>query len=201
LTARCAILLITQTDAQAPPPGIAPGPWRAALAEDVADLLANLAEVSPVVAAAPADQRLAASVVWPGTPVLSIAEARPVQALAAAAEAGYTDAVVVAADVPDLPAMHLGKLFRALGSHPVAVAPAVGGGCVALASRLPVPDWLVEADPTLDHADIESLRAVAPAARSVAGTPGWHRLREPVDIMLLDPGLEGWEATRALLGG
>jgi hypothetical protein len=31
--------------------------------------------------------------------------------------------------------------------------------------------------------------------------PGWHRLRTPDDLRLLDPGLEGWENTRALLEG
>jgi hypothetical protein len=39
--------------------------------------------------------------------------------------------------------------------------------------------------------------AVDPAALSVG--PGWHRVRGPADATRLDPGLEGWPATRALL--
>ncbi len=148
-----------------------------------------------------ADQALAAALIWPDTPIFTVATARPVAALQAAAEAGYTEAAVIAADAPDLPALHIGKLFRGLGSHPVAAAPASGGGLVALAARLPVPAWLVGADPELDEATVASLRAAAPEPRSVAQSPSWHRLRVPTDIRRLDPGLEGWEATRALLTG
>lgn len=201
MTTRCAILLIAPPDATAPPPGIPAQPWRAALAEDVADLLANLAEVECAVAAAPADQELALSVVWPGTPVFTVPAPRPVAALQAAAEAGYTEGAVIAADAPDLPSLHIGKLFRGLGSHPVAAAPATGGGLVGLAARLPVPEWLINADPDLGDASLARLRAAAPAPRSVAPAPAWHRLRVPTDVHALDPGLEGWEATRALLGG
>jgi hypothetical protein len=198
---RCAILLITDPGRLAPPPGISAASWRAALAEDVADLLAGLVEVTCAVAAAPPDQHLATSLVWPGTRVFALDRATPVAAFRAAASAGFTEAAVVSADVPDMPALHIGKLFRALGSHSVAAAPAAGRGLVALAARLPVPGWLVNANPDLDHADVETLRAAAPTARSVAGTPGWHRLRGPADIAFLDPGLEGWDATRALLSG
>jgi hypothetical protein len=198
---RCAILLITDPGRLAPPPGIPVSSWRAALAEDVADLLASLVEVTCAVASAPPDQALAASLVWPGTRVFSLDRATPVAALRAAATAGFAEAAVVSADVPDMPALHIGKLFRALGSHAVAAAPAAGRGLVALAARLPVPAWLAEADPDLDHTDVEILREAAPTPRSVAGTPGWHRLRGPADIGLLDPGLEGWDATRALLSG
>lgn len=198
---RCAIALLGPLDSAAPPPGIAPDSWRAALAEDVADLLANLANVQGAVAVVAADQALAGALIWPDTPIFTVATARPVAALQAAAEAGYTEAAVIAADAPDLPALHIGKLFRGLGSHPVAAAPASGGGLVALAARLPVPAWLVAADPELDEATVASLRAAAPEPRSVAQSPSWHRLRVPTDIRRLDPGLEGWEATRALLTG
>jgi hypothetical protein len=34
----------------------------------------------------------------------------------------------------------------------------------------------------------------------VATTPGWHRVRTSADLDRLDPGLEGWENTRAVLG-
>jgi hypothetical protein len=201
LTARCAILLLSSPDHGGPPPGVSPQAWRAALAEDVADLLASLAQVQSAVALVAVDQDLAGGLVWPGTPIFTVPRARPVAALEAAAGAGYREAAVVAADVPDLPALHVGKLFRGLGSHPVAAAPAHGGGLVALAARLPVPRWLIDADPGLEDASLAGLRLAAPEPRSVASAPSWHRLRDPTDIHLLDPGLEGWEATRALLGG
>ncbi|MEU0572030.1 hypothetical protein ABZ297_42435, partial [Nonomuraea sp. NPDC005983] len=56
------------------------------------------------------------------------------------------------------------------------------------------------ADPDLDDPDlVATLRAQAPGRRMVATGPGWHRLRTPDDLGRLDPGLEGWESTRALL--
>jgi hypothetical protein len=201
VTRRCAIALIGPASGSAPPPGIAPDQWRAALAEDVSDLLAGLANVQAAVAATMADRDLAESLIWPGTPIFTIPEPRPVAALLAAADAGYSEAAVIAADAPDLPALHIGKLFRGLGSHPVAAAPAAGGGLVGLAARLPIPEWLVGADPAMESATVASLRAAGPAPRSVAAAPSWHRLRVPADVHLLDPGLEGWDATRALLGG
>jgi hypothetical protein len=199
VTRRCAIALLAPAGATAPPPGIAAGPWRAALAEDVADLLAGLANVEAAVAVTAADRELAAAVCWPGTPIFTVETARPVAVLRAAHAAGYTEAAVIAADAPDVPGLHVGKLFRGLGSHPVAAAPAAGGGLFGLAARLPVPEWLVSADPGMDDASVAGLRAAAPAPRSVAQTASWHRLRTPTDVRLLDPGLEGWEATRALL--
>jgi hypothetical protein len=199
VTVRCAIALIGP--ASAPPPGISPGQWRAALAEDVADLLAGLANVQSAVAATADDRELAESLIWPGTPIFMIRHARPAAALQAATDAGFSEAVVIAADAPDLPELHVGKLFRGLGSHPVAAAPASGGGLIGLAARLPVPSWLLSADPALETATLAMLRAAAPVPRSVAAAPSWHRLRSPADIHLLDPGLEGWDATRTLLSG
>ena len=113
-------------------------------------------------------------------------------ALDLAREHGADAAAVVAADVPDLPGLLLGKLFRALGGHEVAVSRSSGGGLVALASRLPVPDWF-----TAGMADLSS-EALTADSRVAVG-PGWHRLREPADVHRLDPGLEGWASTRALL--
>jgi hypothetical protein len=31
--------------------------------------------------------------------------------------------------------------------------------------------------------------------------PAWRRLRGPDDLATLDPAVEGWDTTRALLGG
>ena len=67
-----ALLLAGPPAARACPPGIAPAEFARALAEDVADLLADLPGLDPVVAAAPDRVADAEDVVWPGTPVLEI---------------------------------------------------------------------------------------------------------------------------------
>lgn len=122
--------------------------------------------------------------------------------LAELAHLGYTAGAVVTGDAPDLPALLIGKLFRALGRADVAVCPAEGGGLVALAATLPAESWLGAVAVGLDtpHA-VERLRAGAPSRRAVGLAPGWHRLRSPGDLSRLDPGLEGWESTRAVLSG
>ena len=43
--------------------------------------------------------------------------------------------------------------------------------------------------------------AAAPNRGDVVLTPPWRRLRRREDLASLDPELEGWEATRALLAG
>ncbi|WP_431915376.1 hypothetical protein [Micromonospora wenchangensis] len=180
------------------PPGVEPARWRTALAEDVVDLFATLAEVESALAVTPADRWLADAVRWPDTPVYEV-PAPTVTAVLAALD-GYDQAAVVAADAPDLPGLVLGKLLRPLTSRPVAVAPVEGGpGLLGVASRLPVPGWLPALD--LDVAGPADLRRAAPAPADVAVTPGWHRLRGPADLAALDPAVEGWEATRALLSG
>src|SRR5207244_9192829 len=99
-------------------------------------------------------------------------------------------------DAPDLPGMLVGKLLRPLTSRPVSVAPALTGGLLGLAARLPVPAWL----PALSlDATVEEVRRAAPQPGQVAQTTGWHRLTGPSGLHRLDPGLEGWDATRALL--
>jgi hypothetical protein len=179
------------------PPGIGPENWRRALAEDVVDLLSTLAAAEPAIAVARADRDLAAAVCWPGMPVYELESASPVAALRAAAADGYEMGAVLAADAPDLPGMLVGKLLAPLTSRVAAVAPATGAGLLGVASRLPVPDWLPQVD--LDSGVPEDLRAAAPRRAQVAVTPGWHRLRGPADLARLDPALEGWETTRALL--
>ncbi|MBM7082644.1 hypothetical protein ACN267_29775 [Micromonospora sp. WMMD734] len=180
------------------PPGVELIRWRTALAEDVVDLFATLAEVETALAVTPADRWLADAVRWPDTPVYEVPE--PTVTAVLAALDGYDQAAVVAADAPDLPGLVLGKLLRPLTSRPVAVAPVEGGpGLLGVASRLPVPGWLPALD--LDVAGPADLRRVASAPADVAVTPGWHRLRGPADLAALDPAVEGWEATRALLSG
>jgi hypothetical protein len=181
------------------PPGTKPEDWRAALAEDVVDLIATLSEVEPAVAAIAADRALAEAVLWPGMPIYDL-PARTVNAvLAAAAADGYDQAAVIAADAPDVPGLILGKLLRPLTTRSVAVAPDDDGrsGLLGLAARLPAPDWLPEVD--LDVASVAALRSAASRPAELAVTPGWRRLRGPADLASLDPAVEGWDVTRVLL--
>jgi hypothetical protein len=201
VTRRAAALLLAGPPAAlACPPGIAPAEFARALAEDVADLLADLPGLDPVVAAAPDRVADAEDVVWPGTPVLET-RGRPADVFAALAERGYDEAAVFVPDAPDLPGLLVAKPFSALSTAPVAAAPADGGGLVALAARLPVPAWLpVDIDLDEPYA-VERLKAAAPRSGDLVVTPSWRRLRSREDLARLDPDLEGWEATRALLAG
>lgn len=187
-----------------PAAGPLPEELRRAMTEDVVELVSGLAVVEPVLALRPSDPPGWAELVWPGTPVLTVAGGglEVLAALADAGAAGGTHAAVVAGDAPDLPGLLLGKLFRALGSAEIAVCPAEGGGLVALAARLPTPGWLDPALVDLDAADVlHHLAAAAPTRRAVSVGPGWRRVRVPADLARLDPGLEGWEETRAVLSG
>lgn len=175
-------------------------PLSMAMLEDVVDLLEEMREVDAALAV-PADAPAAvAEVTWPEMPVVAVPSAAAAAAvLSALAEVGADEVGVVAPDVPDLPVLLLGKLHSALTSAAVAVCPAEAGGLVAIAARVPVPDWLEAAGVRLDDLDaLDRLRAAAPP-RSLFVGPGWHRIRSATDTALLDPGLEGWEHTRALL--
>ena len=121
------------------PPGVDPSPWRAALAEDVVDLLAPLPQVETAIAALAADLPLAAKIAWPSMPLYELPRCRSAPPSQAAAADGHERAVVLMADAPDLPAMLIGKMIRPLSTRTVAVAPAAGGGLLGVASRLPVP--------------------------------------------------------------
>jgi hypothetical protein len=248
------------------PPGTDLARWRAALAEDVVDLLAPLPMIHPAIAATPEDLALAKSIAWPSMPILEVDRATPLAALKAAeayarstaegvgreadraaddglggdagtspddgwvladgvaeaaaadgvteAAAGVAEAVaeaaaadggagpiervaVVMADAPDLPALVIGKLLRPLTTRAVAIAPALDGGLLGMATRLPVPGWLADLDP--ESGTVVQARATAPEPGEVVATPAWHRMRGPGDLGRLDPGLDGWETTRALL--
>jgi hypothetical protein len=178
------------------PPGIDPEAWRLALAEDVVDLVASLAEITPAVAVVKDDLAVAEAVIWPGTRVYELPALTSAGLFAAASQEGYEQAALIAPDAPDLPGMLVGKLLRPLSSRPVSVAPAGTGGLLGLASVLPAPQWLP--DVGLD-ATPEQVRRAAPAPGQVAMATGWHRLTGPEALRRLDPGLEGWAATRALL--
>jgi hypothetical protein len=224
MTRRVAVLLATPQADGAAPPGVPPLDYALALLEDTYEVLQGLAGVEAAVAV-PADEPWRSEVrtrLWPGTPLLPLPgdtgpnpAGRLLHELANAASVGVppqppgpeqgapqaTQVVLVAADAPDLPGLVLAKCFSALENTSVAAAPALRGGLVALGCRLPVPDWLTAAGVGLDTEDApERLRAAAPR-RSLVLVPPWRRLRLPADIASLDPGLEGWEATRALLSG
>lgn len=187
------------------PPGVSADALRMAMAEDVTEVVAALELVTPAVGAFPADLERAEEIVWPGTPVVSLPEDGAPGAVEAAlfadlAGRGAEMAALVAADAPDLPGLLVGKLFRALGSAQVAVCPAEDGGLVAMAARLPCPAWAegIGLDTPLA---LELLSDAAPRRRDLGTAPGWHRVRTPAGLARLDPGLEGWDATRALLTG
>ncbi|MEU6039413.1 hypothetical protein ABZ801_28820 [Actinomadura sp. NPDC047616] len=189
-------------DAAAVPPGVDPDEFRLALLEDTYEIAAGLDLVTPALVLDPPDQPDAEAITWPGTPV--VRETTLTGAFAALHALGATEAVLLAADAPDLPGLHIGKLFRALGHAPASACQADGGGLVALAARLPLPDWLDGAlrEVGLDTPDaLARLRAAAPRPGLVPQGPAWHRLRTLDDLGFLDPGLEGWENTRALLEG
>jgi hypothetical protein len=181
------------------PPGVAAQAWRTALAEDVVDLLARLAQAEPAIAATPADRALAEQIAWPGMRIYDVPTGTVLPVLHAAARDGFDQAAVVAADAADVPGMILGKLLRPLEKKAVAAAPSGPAGLLGVAARLPAPSWLADHD--LDTATPMSLRKGAPQPSDVESTPDWHRLRGPADLAALDPALEGWENTRMLLGG
>lgn len=122
---------------------------------------------------------------------------RPV--LGAVEAVGEAAAVVaVSHDVPDLPGLLIGKLFRALGAADIAVTPAEDGSFAAIGVKLPTAEWVAAAAPTFDT-KLSELESLKPRRHAVAVGPGWHRLRSAADIARLDPGLEGWDATRSIL--
>jgi hypothetical protein len=181
-----------------------------AMLEDTYEVVAGLDRAAPALALCPPVPPGIEGLTWPGTPVMQLpaesAAHSPGELVGAVLDwlggLGADHGTVVAADAPDLPPLLLGKLFRALGTAEVSVCPAAGGGLVALAASLPPPPWLAGADVGLDTPDaLDRLAAAAPRRRSLGIGPGWHRIRTPDDVAALDPGLEGWDATRALLGG
>lgn len=175
-----------------------------AMLEDVVDLVADTPEVTGALLAPTDGFERAAAVAWPGTPVIEIgSNATLVEQLTVVCERAESAAAVIVADVPDLPTLLIGKLFSALAGPPVldcAVCPAAGGGLVAAAIPAGAPaSWLARLGVRLDDPDaLERIQAAAPR-RALAVGPGWHRIRARDDVGRLDPGLEGWDATRALL--
>jgi hypothetical protein len=183
---------------------------RAAMVEDVYETVAALDLVEPALVLDADDpaRDLLEGLTWPGTvlvhlPLPSHNASRTRLALDALVAAGADQVTVLAGDAPDLPGLLVGKLHRALGSADVAVLPDSDGGLVGLATNAPLPDWLAAESAAVDLDDHHALATLREAARrrtSLSTGPGWHRVRTRHDVARLDPGLEGWEITRELLG-
>jgi hypothetical protein len=189
---RVALVLSRHDAGPAAPDGVDPAELARAALADGYEVLADLVGVRSGIVGPPD----VAELLWPGGLRLPDSD---LAGLAAALHGDADELVVVAADAPDLPGLVLAKVFKVLHRSDAVVAPARGGGCVALGVRLPLAPWLAGLVLDLD-ADLGSgLAAAAPRHDRVALAPAWHRLRTPADIARLDPGLEGWEETRAVL--
>ncbi|GAA3556313.1 hypothetical protein GCM10022197_09340 [Microlunatus spumicola] len=190
------VLVLARYDATgAAPPGVDADAFARACLADTYEVTADLEGArSGLVGPASLDELL-----WPGA--VRLDDTGLDDLLAACAELA-DEVVLVPADAPDLPGLVLAKQLKVLHRADVAVAPERGGpGCVALGFRLPVAAWLPLADLDLDVDPRAALRAAAPADAVVESTPDWHRLRGATAVHRLDPALEGWEETRALLSG
>jgi hypothetical protein len=178
-----------------PPPGVDPATYARACLADSYEVLADLEGVHAGIAGTPEQQEL----LWPGG--LALAHWAQLPDLARAVVPAAAEVVFVPADVPDLPGLVVAKVFQALGHVPVCVAPQrnSGPGCVAVGVRMPWPGWL-SASLDLDTLDAAALRHQAPSP-GMRVVPGWHRMRTPDAVHRLDPRLEGWEMTRAVLSG
>lgn len=123
----------------APPPGIDPAAYLAALREDTYDTADDLLGVDAMLAA---DEASA----W------------------AAMDADI--GAVVAGDVPDLPGLLIAKLLGACEDKPAGVLPARDGRLVGIAARLPVPAWV--GGLTLEDG-LDAVHARAPRGSVVVG--------------------------------
>ena len=185
---RIALVLAAASAAPATPPGVDRDAFARACLADAYEVVADLVGVTSGIIGPPNLTEL----LWPGGLLI---EEDSLQAVVDQLTGDFDELVLVPADVPDLPGLVLAKLFKVLHRVDLAVAPERhGSGCVALGIALPTPVALADLD--IDH---------APAARDlgvrIAPGPDWHRMRTPADVNRLDPGLEGWEETRALLSG
>jgi hypothetical protein len=178
------------------PPGIDVRAWRAAMAEDLIDGLNVLTEAESAIAYAPADAGLAASICWPST--IKVPAETVTDALATAAAQGFDQAAILAADLPDLPGLLIGKLLRPLTTRLFAVAPDLTGpGAAGIATRLPSPDIALEFDKTT----AASIRAAGIPPVQVGTAPGWRRVRDASAIATLAMADDRAPATSALLRG
>lgn len=185
-----------------PPPGIDGRAWSRALIEDSYEVLADLEQTGSGLAASAADLVGLADLAWPDAVLVELppgAAGSAVRVLDAVGD-GADVLVLLSPDAPDLPGLHIGKVFQAVENADLAWVPVADGGVAALGFALPAADWVRRVRPGFDGSPTEWL-AAAPDGRHAVAAPGWHRLRTLGDIRHLDPGLSGWETTRALLSG
>jgi hypothetical protein len=193
---RVAVVLARYDASRAAPEGIDPAAFAAACLLDSYEVVADLIGVESGIAGPTS----VAEMLWPGALHLPADITVPVMARQLSDVAD--ELVVIPADLPDLPGLVLAKLFKVLHRTDIAIAPEQDGeGCAAIGVSLPLADWIPDDAFDLDHNPFERLSAIAPRRSRCAFAPAWHRLRTSVDLRRLDPGLEGWEQTRALLAG
>jgi hypothetical protein len=195
-TRRLTVVLARYSAVPGAPPGIDPDAFAAACLADTYEVAAELTGVDAGIAGPGG----VAGLLWPGDRWWPEEIASP--ALLDQLTEDADELVLLAADVPDLPGLVLAKIFKALRHADVVIAPERrGDGCVALGLRLPMAGWIPADALDLDRNPYPRLLAAAPSRRHCALAPDWHRLRTPAAVHRLDPGLEGWEQTRALLSG
>jgi hypothetical protein len=193
---RVAVVLARYDASRAAPVGVDSSVFAAACLLDSYEVVADLIGVTSGIAG-PAS---AAEMLWPGG--LHLADDITVPTMAGQLSEVADELVVLPADLPDLPGLVLAKLFKVLHRTDIAIAPERGGdGCAAVGLSLPLADWIPDDAFDLDRNPFERLSAAAPRRSRCTLAPAWHRLRTPNDLRRLDPGLEGWEETRALLAG
>ena len=193
---RAAVVLARYDASRAAPPGVDSSAFGAACLLDSYEVVADLIGVTSGIAG-PAS---VAEMLWPGALHLPADITVPTMARQLCEVAD--ELVVLPADLPDLPGLVLAKLFKVLHRTDIAIAPERGrDGCAAIGLSLPVADWVPDDAFDLDDNPFERLSAAAPRRSRCTLAPAWHRLRTPNDLRRLDPGLEGWEETRALLAG
>jgi hypothetical protein len=191
---RAAVVLARYDASSAAPEGIDPANFAAACLLDAYEVAADLIGVKSGIAGPPS----VAEMLWPEA--LHLPTDVTLGAMADQLSDVADELVVLPADLPDLPGLVLAKLFKVLHRTDIGIAPErAGNGCAAIGMSLPLADWIPHDVLDLDHNPYSRLSAIAPRRSRCVLTPAWHRLRRPADVHRLDPGLEGWEETRALL--
>jgi hypothetical protein len=194
---RLALVLAGHHAGPGAPPGVDPAEFAQSCLADTYEVLADLVGIGSGIVGPPESAEL----LWPGGVLLPD---QPIREIAAQVAADYDELVLVPADLPDLPGLVLAKMYKVLHRVDVTISPERGGpGCAAIGLSLPLAGWIPDLDLDLDPFD--RLLSLAPSpvggrSRCVR-SPDWHRLRTPDAVHRLDPGLEGWEQTRALLSG
>jgi Guanylyl transferase CofC like len=194
---RRVVIVLARYDASgAAPNGIDPAAFAGACLLDSYEVVSDLFGVTSGIAGPTSVGEL----LWPGA--LHLPADITIPAIARQLTGEADELVVVPADVPDLPGLVLAKLFKVLHRTDIAIAPERGGdGCAAIGVSLPLAGWIPDDAFDLDHNPVELLSTTAPRRSRYTIAPAWHRLRTSASVARLDPGLEGWEETRALLAG